>query len=184
MSQGVLTYVNTRRETVLADVAHVTPRMEDFMLRDARLEDRLRLARTFARMTLGERRLLAGATRAQRAIGWGCYGWLRYTPTPGAPLWQPCTIYGRIYSEIELRAAEAGAERTLREQGFGPVPAEHTIATVLSAYRVGWRYGMWYSEIEPYGEAGSNHIAHLAPMTRVQFGQARRLGWPEIPPWM
>jgi hypothetical protein len=41
----------------------------------------------------------------------------------------------------------------------------------------GYRYGKWFSTVEPTGEYGSAHVAALWEITQADFEQAERNQW-------
>jgi hypothetical protein len=45
------------------------------------------------------------------------------------------------------------------------------------SYTRGYRFGRWYSVVEPDGEVGSAHISACWPISRRDFEYARRNGW-------
>jgi hypothetical protein len=180
-----MSYTSVEGRTVMAELAHLTRSQERFLMGDARPADRPNVARTLAAMAVMERRLLAMASPAQRAIGWGSWVWMRFEPQPG---WvsvpdRAVTVYGYIFTQSELERREREAMAKLMGMGHQPVqnPAD-TVAACHESHRLGWRYGTWYSEIEPGGEPGENHIAMLHRLSRVQFEAARAAGWPQEPP--
>jgi hypothetical protein len=178
----VLQYTSRRGELIIVDLAHIPAGHQELILGDARPEYHAGLIRAFAAGAVREHRWLAMATRAQREIGWGSYVWLRYEPPASEPFALACTIYGHIPHLEGVVAAEEGAAVNLAAAGVEPMPVEMTVAALRESYRFGWRYGHWYSEVEPGGEPGENHIAWLTQMSRAEFERARRLGWPEVPP--
>ena len=180
----IMTYTSVKGDMVMADLAHVTRRQERFLMGDAQPADKLTVARTLAAMAVTERRLLAMASPAQRAIGWGSWVWMRFEPRPG---WlsgtdRAVTIYGYIFTQSELERREREALARLMELGHAGQDPADTVAACCESHRLGWRYGSWYSEIEPEGEPGENHVAMLSRLSRVQFEAARAAGWPEEPP--
>lgn len=180
----IMSYTSVTGNAVMAELAHATQRQERFLMGDARPADKLTVARTLAAMAITERRLLATASPAQRAIGWGSWAWMRFEPRMGVLSIpdRPLTIYGYIFTQSELERREREALARLMAMGHAAQDPADTIAACHESHRLGWRYGTWYSEIEPEGEPGENHVAMLHRLSRVQFEAARTAGWPQEPP--
>lgn len=86
-------------------------------------------------------------------------------------------IWGHIYTWDEFlkdntEAGQQSDEEILLE-----------LEGLKDAHLRGYRYGRWYSEVEPDGEYGSAHVVSLWPITWSDFEVARRNEWhtwPEI----
>ena len=105
---------------------------------------------------------------SQWEIGWGDHV-LRVV--------EDLAIWGHIFSEREFlgmntKPGEAPDEETLYE-----------LDTLRASYLAGYRYGLWYSVVEPEGEYGSAHVSTLWKINGDEFTIAKRRGWelwPEI----
>jgi len=67
-----------------------------------------------------------------------------------------------------------------RETFLGPDPDEELIAEwddLQDAYDRGYRYGQWYSVVEPNGEYGSAHLVNLWKISERDFQRAHLLNW-------
>jgi hypothetical protein len=82
------------------------------------------------------------------------------------------TVYGEILDPAANGNAPAEASRSWEGDAFysGPGPSRRV---------TGYRFGRWWSAACPDGEYGSNHAWQIATtMSREEFEEARRLGWP------
>jgi len=192
----VIGFESQAGDWVSTDVEHLTADQENELLSLAKPETRPSLVAAFLELDARQRRWLAVATPAQRAIGWGGYAVTRWDGEGGNALSPgPCTIYGALMTRRQFIAAERNAMASLGGVGtvslnFGgggidlPVrDPEQTVAEMDAAYDMGWRYGRWWSKAEPVdGDPGEHHIANLTPITAKQFRRARLAGWPEEVP--
>lgn len=83
-------------------------------------------------------------------IGWGSYA-IRMVEGGLA-------IFGYIYDE-------------------GEYPDEPGLETIKESHARNYRYGMWYSSVEPGGEEGSAHLSDLWPISAADFEMAKASGW-------
>lgn len=63
---------------------------------------------------------------------------------------------------------------------LGEHPDEEAIAELeqlQDAHARGYRYGKYYSTVEPAGEYGSAHVVSLWPIGQQAFERARLVGW-------
>jgi hypothetical protein len=80
-------------------------------------------------------------------------------------------IFGQIYTEREFLAENTKA---------GEAPSEeilYELDDLRNAHQRGYRYGRWYSVVEPEGEYGSAHVSTLWEITTLDFDTARAGGW-------
>ena len=168
-------------DLISLDVEHLSEEEEEGLLSSAAADARAGLNKRFLELRAREARWLAQATPVQRTIGWGGYAWARFEAHGNITL-PSCTIYGHIYTRDQFRAAERDAGQRLAAIGTEARELEASLDHLDSAHAQGWRYGMWFSQLETDGEPGEQHIANLHPMTGRQFRDARRDGWPEVPP--
>lgn len=75
-------------------------------------------------------------------------------------------IWGHIFTRDEFLGDEKGDEELLAEW-----------EDLEDAYTRGYRYGKYYSVVEPTGEYGSAHVVTLWAITKQDFEQARMAGW-------
>jgi hypothetical protein len=81
------------------------------------------------------------------------------------------TIWGHIFTWDEFLTENTPA---------GEEPDEEILLELedlKSAFRRGYRYGQWFSEVEPDGEYGSAHVVSLWQITQDDFEVARRNEW-------
>lgn len=193
---AILTFRAEDGMLIIADVDHMCAAEEDRLLGMCAKGARAGLAVRIIQLKAAERRYAAAATPQQWAIGWTGYVKVRmaalrrsvgranarYAMAP--PEAMPRAIYGELMPQAQITAradhgdisaAEAlGVSEVLAPWGFRP-DAEDVIR---SAHAAGWRYGTWFSEVDPDGDLGQHHVAHLDSISRAQFFAARRDGWP------
>jgi hypothetical protein len=110
----------------------------------------------FAYMDEQERIAIAGALPEQWLIDWGSWA---------VRMVEDLAIFGEIWDQ---------------EQVLGPDPdeeAEEELRQIIDSHRRGYRYGKWYSEVEPEGEYGSAHVVSLWEISKDDFEVGRRNGW-------
>lgn len=76
-------------------------------------------------------------------------------------------IFGVVFTEDEL---SFGTEAS-------PEEIEEELRGLRSAYGRGYRYGRWFSIVEPNGELGSAHVCSLWKISQDDFELARGKGW-------
>jgi hypothetical protein len=79
-------------------------------------------------------------------------------------------IFGHIFTEQEFLEINTDPEK----------PDEETIYELdglKRAHDAGYRYGIWYSVVEPEGEYGSAHVSTLWEITPEDFSAGRENGW-------
>lgn len=68
-----------------------------------------------------------------------------------------------------------------RETFLGPNEDDEELIAewedLQDAYDRGYRYGQWYSVVEPKGEYGSAHLVNLWKITERDFERARLVNW-------
>ena len=109
----------------------------------------------------------AAVVSLQREIGYGSYV-VRLVPN--------LVIWGYISALEEVKAAE----RKYYSDPFGEGEEDEyngIIDGVTDRFKRGYRYGRFYSEVEPAGELGDAHISTLWPITEKDFERARRNRW-------
>jgi hypothetical protein len=179
----VISFTSKDGDLVIIDGEHFTPDQEAKILAAAPSLVARDLSKTFLELKAREARWLAQASEEQQQIGWGDYAWLRVTGD-GSPLGPPsATIYGHIATRDQFITRERQAIRSLQSRGLEAVAeAEETLALLDAAYPRGWRYGNWFSKIEPDGELGEHHVVNLHPISTRAYRLARIRDWPDTPP--
>lgn len=114
-------------------------------------------------------------TDIQRQITWGSKAMaLVYHGTTYIP------IFGSVYSKQHLWDSERKyyPEKMSDEQDeeFSEI-----LSNIEDAHERGYRYGDWFSILEPAGEIGSHHIVNLYPITDEDFEVAKASGWESLP---
>jgi hypothetical protein len=85
-------------------------------------------------------------------------------------------IFGEIFTEsryLELNGPVI--EEDLDEE------ARYELDALRDSHARGYRYGRWFSIVEPEGEYGSAHVVNLWEIDRSDFERARAARW-EVPP--
>jgi hypothetical protein len=80
-------------------------------------------------------------------------------------------IFGHVFTEREFLGESITGD---------PAQDEETMAELddlRDAHERGYRYGRWYSTVEPDGEYGSAHVVALWEITETDFERARAGGW-------
>lgn len=103
----------------------------------------------------------------QRVIGWGSYVFR---------LVEDLAIWGYIFSENKFVIEEMLAEGSATKEEL-----EAELVDLRDSHARGYRYGMWYSVVEPTGEYGSAHISALWPITKEDFEIGRANNWELVP---
>src|SRR5215831_217097 len=192
-------FMGVAGELVMGDIDHVTQAEEDRYLALCAPAVRPHLGRQMIRLRMAERLMCAAATDEQWAIGWSghvtvdmdrVWGFAaRRFPRAADAARRSPGIYGELigYEAVAEReeavAAMGLTNRPLDHLGLdgitfsAPDPAQ-SLPLLESAHAAGWRYGRWYSQVDPDGDLGQHHVAHLIPISRRQFLAARRDGWP------
>ena len=151
---------------VIVDEEFTTQAHEEQMIATARADYVAPLKEAFIQMRAKEARMQQSATPGQRAIEGDAYVRRFYaTPFQG-----PLEIWGIIWSLDTL------AERE-RATGAPEAEVQAAVETFRDGYGRGWRYGEWFSVVEPGGEYGSAHVSTLELMTEYQFAAAKAAGW-------
>ena len=81
-------------------------------------------------------------------------------------------IFGHIYTEAEFLAENPQPPGSEAEE---EILAE--LNDLRDQYTRGYRYGRWYSTLEPHGEWGSAHVVSLWEITTEEFNEARMRDW-------
>jgi len=103
----------------------------------------------------------------QWEIGWGSYV---------IRLVEDLVIWAHIFTEEEFLELERNAEGPgTPEEIEEEVQAE--LAQLREGYNLGYRYGKWYSVIEPAGEYGDAHVSSLWPITKADFALGLSNDW-------
>ena len=112
-----------------------------------------------------EQEALHNTLPEQAAITWGDYVFRMV---------DDLAIFGHIMTPAEYLSDTIGSDE----------PDEATVSEIegemkgLERSHVhGYRYGKWFSEVEPTGEYGSAHVVALWGITQEDFEQAERNGW-------
>lgn len=74
-------------------------------------------------------------------------------------------IFGEVMSAETLQAKEPEVWRDL-----------------LETRKRGYLFGWCYSEVEPSGEPGDTHVAHVMPISQAAFEEAKAHGWKAVRP--
>lgn len=107
---------------------------------------------------------------AQWLIGWGSYV-IRVV--------EELVIWGHIYSETEFLDLERSTEGGMAPEAEEEIQAE--LESLKEAFNFGYRYGKWYSVVEPTGEYGSAHVSSLWEITKADFLAGSANGWELTP---
>ena len=131
---------------------------------------RRELTARFARLRERDMTLLALATPAQLAIGWGDH----WTCTTQDGL----TCWGRVEPLGEMMTAEIAASVRLGVPHADiETEMQARVEAIKENYARGWRSGRGWSVVEPDGEVGYVHVAILTPCTPAEFAAARARRW-------
>lgn len=85
-------------------------------------------------------------------------------------------IFGYVYTPNQFLRSNLRAGEDLPD----PEIVEE-LESIKHAFERGYRYGKWYSEIEPMGEYGSAHVVSLWPITVEEFEECERNDWKVTP---
>ncbi len=116
----------------------------------------------FAEMRANEHQAMANLQPEQRTITWGSYAFM---------VSMGIRIFGYVWTEAEFEANE-------RDCGADDEEMESSMESLRDSHERGYRFGRWYSMVEPDGEIGSNHVSNMVPITKEQFDQiVQTQGW-------
>src|SRR5215831_8369563 len=190
-------FMGTTGELVMGDIDHVTQAEEDRYLALCAPAVRPHLGKQMLKLRVAERLMCAAATPEQWAIGWSGHVAVdmaamvafhrarlaNFTSQLSPGIYGELIGYEQVAEREEAVAAMGLTNRPLDHLGLdgitfsAPAPAQ-SLPLLESAHAAGWRYGRWYSQVDPDGDLGQHHVAHLIPISRRQFLAARRDGWP------
>jgi len=109
-----------------------------------------------------EREAIANTLPEQWQITWGSYV---------VRVVERLVIFGIVYTEEQFLNTSLKGEAEYDEE----IRAE--LDDLRAAHERGYRYGRWFSEVEPDGEYGSAHVVNLWRITEEDFVAARHNGW-------
>jgi|SRR5262245_1668416 len=112
-----------------------------------------------------EEEAIAGVVPEQEQIIWGSYC-VRFVPD--------LVVWGEIWSEQRY------LDDILKEGQEPDIELLEELRITRHSYASGYRYGKWYSIVEPSGEYGSAHLVTLWPITQADFVRALKNDWK---PW-
>lgn len=126
------------------------------------------LEQAFAMMDEAEEEANQHVLPEQRAITWGDYAVRVWSsPQVGTP---PVMIFGQISTKPDLILGNL-------ESGGNVDEAYEELRVLEGTHARGYRYGRWFSIIEPRGEYGEAHIADLWPLRAEEFVRAKANQW-------
>lgn len=79
-------------------------------------------------------------------------------------------IWGYLMTEEEITDGYGTDPESLEE-------LRYELEAMRDSFSRGYRYGKYFSEVEPDGEYGSAHVVTLWPITKADFEIAQRNGW-------
>lgn len=85
------------------------------------------------------------------------------------------TIYGEVWSMETFTESEKkylNLDDPDEKEEFDMI-----ISSQKDTYERGYRFGKWYSVVEPDGELGSAHIVSLDLIEEAEFNAAKERGW-------
>jgi hypothetical protein len=80
-------------------------------------------------------------------------------------------VFGHIFTEREFLAENSKPGQAPDEEIL------YELDSLRDAHTRGYRYGRWYSTVEPDGEYGSAHVVSLWGISKQDFATARSNGW-------
>jgi hypothetical protein len=113
-------------------------------------------------------------TDEQKGVTWGSH-WVRfYFPGPTDLM----VIFGYCLTRDEARESEFRDARNNQDR----LEAEQTTAGIIANHERGYLFGWAYSIMEPAGEPGDTHRAHVWPIDAETFEAAKAVGWEVFDP--
>jgi hypothetical protein len=106
-----------------------------------------------------EANAIAGTLVEQWAITWGDYV-IRFV--------DDLVIWGDLETQEELVATETSDDEE---------ESRHELEQALDSHGRGYRFGKWFSTVEPTGEYGSAHVVTLWKISKEEFDAAGENDW-------